>query len=51
MVGSKEFHRHVLTPASDLTNEDQRVKDVAAIFFNEPMKAKYQAKLEQGNLT
>ena len=27
---AKTYHRHVLQPGDDLTNEDQKVKDIAA---------------------
>ncbi len=28
---SRSYHRHVVEPDSDITNEDQRVKDIATV--------------------
>ncbi len=30
---SKAYHRHVLVPGSDLTNEVQKVKDIAQVIW------------------
>lgn len=36
---SRNFHRHVLTPNSDITNESNEVKALAAIYFTDEAKA------------
>jgi len=43
---SKSYHRHVVEPDSDITNEDQRVKDVANTVHTDACKtawAEYRA--------
>ena len=39
----RQFHRHVLTPGSDLSNEVQRVKDVANATWTPEVVAAYEA--------
>ena len=41
---SKSYHRHCLAPGSDLTNEDQRVVDVANAVWTPEVIAAYEAK-------
>ena len=36
---SRTFHRHVLSPNSDITNESNEVKALAAIYFTDEAKA------------
>lgn len=46
---SKSYHRHVVEPDADITNEDQRVKDVANAVHTEECKtawAEHKANLE-----
>jgi len=38
---SRAFRRHVVNPNSDLTNESDEVKALAAIYFTEDAKAKH----------
>ena len=45
----RQFHRHVLTPGSDLSNEVQRVKDIAAATWTEEVISAYQSSLEGDN--
>lgn len=40
---SRTFHRHVVDPNSDLTNESDEVKALAAIYFTDDAKAKHKA--------
>jgi hypothetical protein len=35
----KSYHRHVLEPGSDISQQDQRVKDVAVIVHTDECKA------------
>ena len=39
----RQYHRHVLTPGSDLSNEVQRVKDVAEATWTDEVIAAYDA--------
>ena len=38
---SRSFHRHVVDPNSDLTNESEEVKKLAEIYFTDEAKAKH----------
>jgi len=40
---SKSYHRHVVEPDSDISNEDQRVKDVANTVHTPEVKATWLA--------
>ena len=40
---SRNFHRHVVDPNSDLTNESDEVKKLAEIYFTDDAKAKHKA--------
>ncbi len=41
---SKSYHRHVVEPDSDTSNEDQRVKDVANTVHTPQVKTAWEAK-------
>ena len=46
---SRSYHRHVIEPDSDISNEDQRVKDIATTVHTDACKtawAEYKASLE-----
>ena len=43
---SRTFHRHVVDPNSDLTNESDEVKKLAEIYFTDDAKAKHKAAME-----
>ncbi len=43
---SRSFHRHVVEPNSDLTNESDEVKKLAEIYFTDDAKAKHKAAME-----
>ena len=43
----RQFHRHVLTPGSDVTNEVQRVKDVAAATWTADVVAAYETQIAE----
>ena len=46
---SRAYHRHVVEPDADITNEDQRVKDIAAAAHTAEVKTaweEYKANLE-----
>jgi len=40
---SRQYHRHVVDPLDDITNEDQQVKDVASVVHTPAVKAARQA--------
>jgi hypothetical protein len=40
---NRQYHRHVVDPLDDITNEDQRVKDVAGVVHTPAVKAARQA--------
>ena len=42
---TRTFHRHVLTPGADLTNEDPKVQAIASAIWTEEIIAAYQASL------
>jgi len=44
---SRNFHRHVLTPDADLTNEDADVVAVASTVFTDEAKAAYAARPQE----
>ena len=47
---SKTFHRWVLNPDSDITNQEQKVKDICNTAWTDDVKARYnQFKIEQAN--
>jgi hypothetical protein len=47
---SKTFHRWVLNPDSDITNQEQKVKDICNTAWTDDVKARYnQFKIEQQN--
>jgi len=47
---SRTFHRWVLTPDSDISDQEQKVKDIANAAWTPEVKAAYEAfKVEQAN--
>ena len=47
---SKTFHRWVLTPDSDITNQEQKVKDICNAAWTPEVRSDYEAfKIEQQN--
>jgi len=49
MIGGKSYHRHVLTPHSDLTDEDPTVVALANVLFTQAVKDAYTAKLAEAD--
>ena len=45
-VISSSYHRHVLTPDADLTNESAEVQAIATAVFTDTVKANYQTFLD-----
>ena len=43
---SRNFHRHVLTPDADLSNEDAGVEEIASVVFTEEAREAYQNYLD-----
>ncbi len=46
---SRTFSRHVVEPNSDLTDESDEIKSLAATYFTDEVKAKYKAAMESGD--
>jgi hypothetical protein len=47
---SKTFHRWVLNPDSDITNQEQKVKDICNAAWTDDVKSRFEAfKIEQQN--
>jgi hypothetical protein len=47
---SKTFHRWILTPDSDITNQEQKVKDICNTAWTTEVRSAYEAcKIEQQN--
>jgi hypothetical protein len=47
---SKTFHRWILTPDSDIMNQEQKVKDICNTAWTDDVKARYNKfKIEQAN--
>jgi hypothetical protein len=44
---SRKYHRHVVEPNHDISSEDQRVKDVAAVVHTQDCKDKWDEHLAQ----
>lgn len=42
---SRSFHRHIVSPGDDISNEDPKVQTVANALFTEEVIAAYQAGL------
>jgi hypothetical protein len=42
---TRTFHRHVVTPGADLTNEDPKVQAISNAIWTEEIIAAYQASL------
>ena len=45
------FHRHVVNPGDDVSNEDPRVAAIAAATWTDEVVAAYQASLPQAEVT
>ena len=47
---SKTFHRWILTPNMDITNQEQKVQDICNTAWTEEVRSAYEAfKIEQAN--
>lgn len=44
---SRNFHRHVLTPDADLTNQDANVVAIASTVFTDEVKEAYAARPQE----
>lgn len=44
---SRAFHRHMVTPADDITEESQEVQAIAALLHTQEIKDAYQALLNE----
>ena len=51
IIGGSQYHRHVLAPDSDVSNEPASVQAMASAIFTDEVKAAYAAKMaEQENI-
>ena len=47
---AKTFHRHVLSPSDDITNEDVKVQSIANAIWTDEVIAEYKALLSKDSL-
>jgi len=47
IVGGKSYHRHVVTPASDVSGEPAEVQAMAVALFSQAVKDAYAASITQ----
>jgi hypothetical protein len=47
---SRTFHRHVIEPGMDVSNEDPKVQSVVNALFTEEVIAAYQAGIQQDSI-
>ena len=47
---SRTFHRHIVSPGDDVSNEDTKVQTIANALFTEEVIAAYQAALNSDRL-
>lgn len=47
---SRNFHRHVISPLDDVTNESAEVQAISAVVHTDEVKAAYQAHIEAQQL-
>ena len=47
---SRTFHRHIVSPGDDVSNEDPKVQTIANALFTEEVIAAYQAALNSDRL-
>ena len=47
---SRTFHRHIVSPGDDVSNEDPKVQTIANALFTEELIAEYQAALNSDRL-
>ena len=45
---SRSFHRHVVSPNDDVSEESDEIKKLAEIYFTDDAKAKHKAAMESG---
>ena len=45
---SRSFHRHVVSPNDDVSEESDEIKKLAEIYFTDDAKAKHKTHLESG---
>tara|TARA_R100000329_G_scaffold124391_1_gene102883 strand:- start:38 stop:298 length:261 start_codon:yes stop_codon:yes gene_type:complete len=48
---SRTFHRHVVAPNDDVSEESDEIKKLADIYFTDDAKAKQKAAMESGGPT
>ena len=51
VIGGKQYHRHVLTPDSDVSNEPASVQALAAAIFTDEVKVAYAIKMAELDVT
>ena len=51
VIGGKQYHRHVLAPDSDVSNEPASVQAMAAAIFTDEVKVAYAIKMAELDVT
>jgi len=51
VIGGKQYHRHVLAPDSDVSNEPASVQAMAAAIFTDEVKVAYAIKMAESDVT
>jgi len=51
VFGAKQFHRHVIAPDSDVSNEPASVQAMASAIFTDEVKAAYAIKMAESDVT
>lgn len=46
VIGGKQYHRHVIAPTDDVSNEDAQIQAVANAIFTQAIKDAYTAQQE-----
>ena len=49
-VGGETYHRHIVNPNSDWSNEDAKVKKICDALFDADCKAKYKELMEESSI-
>jgi len=47
VIGGSQYHRHVVSPTDDVSNEPAEVQALASAIFTDEIKAAYAAKLAE----
>jgi len=51
IIGGSQYHRHVVTPADDVSSEPATVQALAAALFTDEVKVAYAIKMAESDVT